>query len=234
MSPRDTQMGGPHRSFPTTVWSDILAAGDPTNPRRREQMDRLLRTYWKPVLAYIQSAWRRDVEDAKDLAQAFFAQLLEKDTISRLTEKGSFRGYLKKALKHFLIDAERADAVRRPPGPVVPVESVALAGPGETPDAAYDRLWFRCVMDAAIDDLRAYLERDGKRIYFDVFRLYCLEGDAESYQDVAAALGLKETDVRNYLTFCRQSLREILRGRIREYVADESEIETELEQILGS
>src|SRR5262245_9712599 len=106
MTDRDTSIGGSRKGFPTTIWSDIIAAGDSSDPQSRDRLDRLLRTYWKPVFAYVRSSWRKPVEDAKDLTQAFFASVLQKGYLSRLDpDRGSFRGYLKKALKHFLIDA---------------------------------------------------------------------------------------------------------------------------------
>jgi hypothetical protein len=97
-----------------------------------------------------------------------------------------------------------------------------------------------------VAELGRKLAADGKQVYFDVFRAYCLEDSQSSrsragepdegptYGDVAARLGIKESDVRNYLTLCRKVLREILRERIREYVSGEDEIDRELGAVLGS
>jgi len=116
--PKETAIGGPDTAFRTTVWSDILAAGDPAHPRSRDLMALLLRTYWKPAYMYVRTMWKANVEDAKDLTQAFFARLLEKDFCARLRpERGSFRGYLKRALKNFLLNARRHDAARAPARP---------------------------------------------------------------------------------------------------------------------
>jgi hypothetical protein len=86
-------------------------------------MNALLRDYWKPVFAYIRAAWRKPVEDARDLTQAFFARLLEKGYLGTLRpDAGSFRGYLKTALRHFLVDAERAADARRPEKPILSLD----------------------------------------------------------------------------------------------------------------
>ncbi len=242
-------MGGARREFPSTLWSEVLEAGDPKSPRRRERLDALVRAYWKPVYAYVRASWGKTVDDAKDLTQAFFAQLLSKDSMSRVRpERGSFRGYLKTALKHFLVDAERAQASRRPERPVFGIEAASVEpAPGETPERAYDREWTRCLFEAAVGDLRGRLAEEGKRAYFECFRLYCLEprGSARpssfvrgvsapgpTYADVARALKLKESDVRNYLSTCRVALREILRARIRETVVDDGDVDAELEAVL--
>jgi RNA polymerase sigma-70 factor (ECF subfamily) len=247
----DTSLGGPARSFPTTAWSDVLAAGDAGRPDRAERLGRLLTHYWKPVYVYIRAAWRKPVEDAKDLTQAFFARLLETDTLARVrADRGSFRAYLKGALKHFLLNANRAEAVRRPASPLVSLDAhleefdrLGPAAPDETPERAYDRQWFRCLVDAALETLRDRLAREGKSVYFDVLRAYVLEPEtppagatgagAPGYRDVAARLGLQESDVRNHLAACRRELREILAGRIREYSDTEADVQDELRLLMS-
>lgn len=253
----DTNIGGSRKAFPSTIWSDILAAADAGSPDARERMDAILRQYWKPVYAYIRASWGKTIEDAKDLAQAFFAHVLQKDYLSRLRpEHGSFRGYLKKALKHFLIDAERAQAARRPDKPVISIEAqpeeLERLGPqssGEAPEAAYDRQWFRTLFDAGVEELRRLLMEDGRAAYWRVFQIYCLEpaqgadrhtavaGEeappGPTYQEVARELGIKETDVRNYLSHCRRALKQILRNRIRDYVASDDDVDRELGEALS-
>ena len=258
MTEKDTWIGGSHRSFPTTIWSDILSAGDPSSPEHKETLDRLLRAYWKPVYAYVRAAWRRSVEDAKDLTQAFFTRMLSKEYVSRLRpERGSFRGYLKRALKHFLIDMERMDAVRRPSKPMFSLdaapgefERLGPAAADEAPDQVYDRTWYRVLFDSSIEQLRRSLQEEDKSVYFEAFRFYCIEPEGvekndrstaflrdgpepgPTYRDVAVKLEIQETDVRNYLTYCRRLLKDILRGRIREYVTSESDVELELEEVM--
>jgi len=203
-------------------------------------MDSLLRSYWKPVFAYVRTSWSKTIEDAKDLTQAFFAYLLRKGYLSHLQAGcGSFRGYLKLALKHFLVDADRAEAARRPEGPLMsldvgPAELDAQA-PDESPERAYDREWFRCVLQDSIGTLRESLTREGKQIYFEVFQSRCLESEsagAPTYEELAARLGLTKTQVRWYLAHCRAALHLILRDRIREYVTSDEEIDREMQEVL--
>lgn len=248
-----TWMGGPDRAFRTTIWSDILAAQDRSNPQWQQKLGGLCQAYWKPVYAYIRVAWNKPVEEAKDLTQAFFARFLEKDYLSRLRpELGSFRGYLKRALQHFLINAKEAALSAQGHRRVFSLDAspdelgtVGVAAPQETPERVYDREWFRCLIHAAIGELRASLKAEGKDIYFEVFRAYCLEPGKEvlheeqdqkpsTYRAIAAGLGLQETDVRNYLSYSRRVLKEIVRARIRDYVANEDEVEGELRQAAGS
>jgi RNA polymerase sigma factor (sigma-70 family) len=238
----DTSIGGPAQAFPSTVWSRLQAAGDPSDPEYRRGMDYLLTSYWKPAFTYIRMAWRKPVEDSKDLTQAFFARLLEKSfVVGFQPERGSFRRYLKQALKYFLINAERDASVRRPEGALLSLEAspeelarITPASPEVTPDAAYDRQWFCDLVDSAIRDLEATLVREGKEAYFRVFRCYLLEdASTETYSQVAARLELRESDVRNYLHYCRSALRQILRDRIREYVESDGDVDRELTGFLN-
>jgi RNA polymerase sigma-70 factor (ECF subfamily) len=178
----DTVIGGPQQDFPSTHWSLVLRAGQKGNPQQQAALGDLIQTYWKPVFAYIRAAWRKTVEDAKDLTQAFFARVLEKEYVERLhPDQGSFRGYLKRALKHFLIDAHRSEEVRRPQGQLFSfeasredLEKIGPTTPEETPDSAFDREWMRAMFRSALEAFRDELVREGKAKYFEVFRLYCL------------------------------------------------------------
>jgi len=233
----DTSIGGPAQQFPSTVWSRLQAAGDPSHPEYRRGLDHLLTSYWKPAFTYIRMAWHKPVEDAKDLSQAFFARLLEKSFVAGFQpERGSFRRYLKQALKYFLINAERDASVRKPEGPLLSLEATSdelarltPASPQETPDEAYDRQWFGDLVESSIRALEAALTADGKEIYVRVFRCYLLDDESlPTYAQVAARLGLRESDVRNYLHYCRSALRQVLRERIREYVESDADVEREL------
>lgn len=238
----ETVMGGSGQTMPATRWTEVLSAASAPGAVRKEALERLVQTYWKPVYAYIRRAWHEDVEDAKDLTQAFFTRLLEKDSLATLRpDHGSFRGYLKVALKHFLLNARDAAARRAPPGGFVnlnpsrqDLEQLAPSDPTESPESALDRRWFLDLLDAAASDLGRQLADAGKASYFEVFRMLVLEPGPEvpTYQAVAARLGLRDSDVRNYLYHCRQAFRDILRRRIRETVGSDAEADQEIGALL--
>ena len=245
----DTTLGGSARSFPTTQWSQILAAQDPSQPGHRDRLDALLRAYWKPAYAFIRVGWRKSNEDAKDLTQAFFARLLQNGRIAAIQSGGGrFRSYLKQSLKNFLIDADRAAEVRKPVEPAFALEGEVDVPTDAAPDRAFDRQWLSCLLDASIARLEIDLRKEGKAAYFDAFRAYLLEpgpergvsvatrsGDLElpTYGTVAKRLGLSESDVRNYLSFCRARLRDLLKDGVRETVDNPADVEEELRALLN-
>jgi RNA polymerase sigma-70 factor (ECF subfamily) len=215
--------------------------------------------YWKPVYAYLRARWRKSVEDAKDLTQAFFTRLLERGALSRpLSRQESFRGFLKTSLRHFVIDEERATQSRRPELPLLSLDRAdrdwgrGLKAPGDdSPERAYDRAWLRCLIEGALEDLEERLVREGKALYLEALRGYVVDGtdsggegdenvgpgaapgNFPTYRQTAQKLGITESDVRNYLSYCRRALREAMRRRIARYVEREKDVEPELREVLG-
>jgi RNA polymerase sigma factor (sigma-70 family) len=226
--------------FPTTIWSDVLAARR-SGPQRDEWLTLLLTRYWPPVYTYVRTAFRAQRDDAEDLTQSFFTHILEADTLERLTpERGSFRGYLKRSLKHFVIDHKRKEAVRQRAMPVVPLDPQLVGSlepsSDETPERAFDRIWGRTVLERGIETLRERLHAQGRGRYFDVFSRYAIDappGVVPTYASVALELNLKESDVRNYLRHCRQRMREIIAAELRDTVHANDDIEVELRAVLA-
>ena len=106
----------PHRPrrFATTRWSLIAAAGQARSPDARRALAALCEAYWYPLYAFVR---RRgySVEDAQDLTQAFFGELLEKDRLRAADrERGRFRSFLLASLENFLANQwRRASAAKR-------------------------------------------------------------------------------------------------------------------------
>lgn len=244
----DTSIGGSRRDFPSTSWNLIRGAGK----AQREHLERLIYLYWKPAYLYLRACGHKSVEDAKDLTQDFFARLVERKDWEKLSpDRGSFRGFLKRSLKNFMIDAARREQARRPAGGLFlfRFEEVRDAHPTVDPENAFDREWVQTVLRESIRDLEIRLKKEGSSNLFDVFRLYCLSedgsgdasettkfimsGDAgKTYAEVAAQLGLRESDVRKRLARCRALLREIVLDRVRDYSASEDEATAEFEKLI--
>src|SRR5579862_3141306 len=93
----ETTIGGEAMEFPATRWTLIQSSRE-NDAARREALDVLLSTYWKPLYFYVRRKGT-SVEAAKDAVQGFFAHLLEQDFLSRPDPtKGKFRSYLRTAI----------------------------------------------------------------------------------------------------------------------------------------
>ena len=65
------------RSFVTTRWTVVLAAGRKDAPEAGAALEQLRRVYWYPLYAYVRRLGH-SCHDAQDLTQEFFARLLAK------------------------------------------------------------------------------------------------------------------------------------------------------------
>jgi DNA-directed RNA polymerase specialized sigma24 family protein len=138
------------RWFATTHWSVVMTAKQGVPSEAAVALEKLCRTYWPPLYAYI----RRDGQnatEAQDLTQEFFARLSARDYLQHLHhQNGKFRSFLLAYLKTFLSEQRRkAGAQKRGGGQ----EFVLLDTPvGEegyllepvdelTPDEVFERRW---------------------------------------------------------------------------------------------
>src|SRR5207249_323314 len=88
-------------NFASTRWS-LVAAAAKQSPEALEALATLCQVYWYPLYAYARRQVA-NVEDAQDLTQEFFAQLLEKDYFQAADpQRGKFRSFLLTAFKRFM------------------------------------------------------------------------------------------------------------------------------------
>jgi hypothetical protein len=91
-----------NRVFATTRWSVVVSAGCNSSLDSKRALETLCEAYWYPFYAYVRRRVQ-DVNEAQDLTQGFFAELLEKNCVSSATpDRGRFRAFLLTAFKHFL------------------------------------------------------------------------------------------------------------------------------------
>lgn len=210
--------------FPETRWSKLLELKDPA--LQAERLEALARAYWAPAYHYIRAL--RPHAEAEDLTQQFFAMLLERRDLEKLSpERGSFRGFLKTALKHFVLSAERS---RRPLArPFAFAEAEARWSPGLAPEDAFDRAWAQGVMLEAVRRLGTEVDP----LRFSLFRELGLGERELSYEEAGRERGWSADDVRNRLREMRARLREILRELLSDYLAPGEDLEAELRFILA-
>lgn len=237
----DTSLGGQGAAFPSTRWTAILHAQDRHEPGYRENLDYLIRLYWKPVYRFVRVDWAKSNEDAKDLTQDFFAGLIARESLKDVSpDKGRFRAFLKAALKNFLMQHKR-DAGRQKRGGSAQIMALDWSevelgdSRSETPDEAFDREWAHSVLDSSLARLKERLSAEGKTVYFELFqKFYFGAGEQLSYERLAAEYTLSKFDVGNYLKAARQKFREVALELIGEYVSGEDEREREFQELFGS
>ena len=128
--------------FATTHWSVVLAAGESESPEAAAALEKLCRTYWRPVYIYVRRRSHPPAE-AEDLTQAFFAHFLERKLLTVVDrQRGRFRTFVLHACEYFLAKQWR-DATRLKRGGVQKVISLDAAAADSKSGGANDSRFAR-------------------------------------------------------------------------------------------
>ena len=231
-----------HAIFSTTNWSVVLEAQG-QSPAAQEALEKLCRTYWRPVYSFI----RREgtgPEEAEDLTQSFFALLLQRRNFEDVRkEKGRLRSYLLKSLKHFLVsEHRRAVTLKRGKGQQpVPLDDLGDAERSDmepadhlTAERVYERRWALTLMDQVLRRLKNEYDTAGNTELFDSLKqLLADEAEAPSRAEIALRLGMTENAVRQALHRLRHRYQLLLREEISHTVAIASDVEDELRHLIA-
>jgi RNA polymerase sigma-70 factor (ECF subfamily) len=173
----------------------VLAAREGPTPESRRALAGLCETYWYPLYAFNR---RRGAgrDEALDLTQGFFAQLLEHRYLEDLRPgAGKFRSFLLSSLKHYVSD-ERARASAQKRGGHGALISLDSEGAEEryrheprddrTPERAYERAWAWTVLDRVSRVLESEFDAAGKGRLFALLSPSLTGGEpARSHRETA-------------------------------------------------
>jgi RNA polymerase sigma factor (sigma-70 family) len=241
----DTAIGGGKRAFQSTLWTVVLAAKNPEAPDRREALQRLIETYWKPVYLFIRRRGN-DRETSKDLAQGFFTALLERSFLQYVQrDRGRFRTFLLTALEHYMADEhDRAQALKRGGGRAAfsldfaSAETEISREPAspETLDGIFRRDWALKVMSQALQNVKREFAVSGRAEEFEALRLHLsfTAKEAPSYAEVARMLGVSEGDVRNRIHRTRARYKDAILEVIRSYTETDDDAREELRDLMSA
>jgi DNA-directed RNA polymerase specialized sigma24 family protein len=229
-------------AFTTTHWSVVLEAQG-ESPAAQEALEKLCRTYWRPIFAFLRRQGFR-AEEAEDITQGFFAQLLERRKFSALRkEKGRLRSFLLGALKYFLAnERRRAMAIKRGKGPrLIPLEELRAGERIEmepadpvTAEMIYERRWALTVLEQVLERLKNEYRTAGNAALFDSLKqLLPDEPGSPSQLEIAAQLAMTENALRQAFYRFRQRYQSLLREEIAHTVATPGDIEDELRHLIA-
>ncbi len=229
--------------FATTHWSVVLAAGLGDTPQSAAAREKLCRTYWYPLYAYVR---RRGYspEDAQDLTQEFLARFLSGQSISRADQRrGRFRSYLLGAFNHFLSDeCDRSHRIKRG-GQVCQIPMDAVSGEARyalepaderSPDWLFERRWALALLDGVYRQLQQEYEATGKERLFARLSGFLTGGvEEESYRLKAEELGMTEGAARVAVHRLRQRYGELFRQAVADTVEHPEEIADEMRHLVS-
>ena len=224
--------------FATTHWSVVLNAADQQSPQAGAALERLCRTYWYPLYAYLRRRGNGH-EDAQDLTQGFLMQLLERKSFARVSpDRGRFRSFLLASLNYYLADQrDRTMAAKRGGGRAdlsldasAAVERYQLEpADDESPERVFERRWALTLLDQVLKRLEQEFEQAGKTGLFEGLQRFLVAGRGEAdYRGAATALGMSVEAVKKAAQRMRQRYYELFREEIAHTVANPGEVEDEL------
>lgn len=240
---QDRGLPSGRNSFATTHWSVVLTAGGESSPAAQEALEKLCRTYWYPLYAYLR---RRGFspESAADLTQSCFEQLLSGEFFRRARpEKGKFRSYLLGALNRVVRDeSQRQQRQKRGGGCLIfSLDAIEAEGryrrePADPlePESAFLRRWAMTVLKQAFMRLEAECLSEGKETQFQRLEGYLVgEKSGGSYAVAAQDLHMSEAAVKMAVMRMRGRCRELLREIISETVSTPAEVDDEFQALLS-
>jgi RNA polymerase sigma-70 factor (ECF subfamily) len=231
-------------SFPTTHWSVLMEAQGPTLTVQAA-MDKLCRTYWRPVYGYLRQQGVGP-EQAKDFTHGFFALLLEHRDLDALRkEKGRLRSYLLGSVKHFLTNVRyRAMAIERGKGrQLIPLDALWDRDHVNIPqmdkltaDQIYECHWALTVLNHVLARLETEYRVTGPaaaRLFERLQKSLTNQAGRHSAASTADGFKLTENAMKEPFHQLRRRYRQFLREEIAQTVAAPGDIEDELRHLIA-
>src|SRR5262245_50158357 len=218
-------------NFPPTRWSVIEATRSDDSAERTRALDTLCVAYWKPVFKYLRLKFSTPTDEAQDLTQGFFAELLERDLLSRFDPARSrLRTFIRLCADSFVLNEIKHAGRQKRGGDAIHLALDFSAAESEldkqTIDPAsiastekfeefFEKEWIRSLFSSSVEDLRQFCDARGKQTAFALFESYDLADHDASYAQLAEAHGISGTDVTNHLAWARREFRRFARERLR-------------------
>jgi RNA polymerase sigma factor (sigma-70 family) len=216
--------------LPTTLWSQVLAAGRGASGALEE----LARRYLSAVYGFVRASGYT-TEDAEDLTHEFFVSLLESKALEQADpSRGRFRAYLYGCLRHFMANEARARKRLKRGGGLERVsleaaERTLTLHPSQDPRRHFDRQWAVETLSRAVDSLQRELSPTAAQVFS------LAHGAAPpSHKEIAARLEMSEDAVAAALYRARRKLRERLLEEVRATVGDDGDVEEELRALFAA
>jgi RNA polymerase sigma factor (sigma-70 family) len=228
--------------FPTTQWSLVLAIKGADALRCSEALGALCEAYWYPLYAFARRRGHPH-DEASDLTQAFFLQLIEKNILQHADAAlGRLRSFLLTSFKNFLANVHDHGRALKRGGrwrqvefdPAVLADRYDRARPDAgDPERMYQRQWALTVLARAMDALKVQEAARGRRREFEQLSALLIgEAPQYGYRHAAAALGKSEGAVRVELHRLRKRFSTRLRQEVAATVASTGDVDEELRVLL--
>lgn len=236
----DTAMGA---QFAATSWTNVIAAQQTGSPEAAVALEKLCRTYWYPLYAYLRRKGN-DPHRAQDLTQEFLYRLIKENYLGAADRRrGKFRSFLLAALNHFVSNQRDYERAVKRGGRVNFVslddtesETRFLREPAsdQSPEKIFERNWFLALFDEALARLRDEQAVAGKAATFDQLKQFVIEeAEAGDYRAVAENVNMTPNAVAVTVHRLRERYKKLVHEEVVRTVADPAELEDELHRFFA-
>ena len=228
--------------FATTHWSVVLAAATHHDTARaRDALARLCQIYWYPLYDYVRRRGH-SAHDAQDLTQAFFAQLLARQSLATAEpERGRFRSFLLAVMNHFLANEwKKGMAQKRGAGGQNLSLDWALAeqrfdlepATYAAPDKLFEKQWALTLLAEVLNRLEGEYQAEGKTDLFAALKPTLMGArESQPYAELAGKLGLNESAIKVAVHRLRKRYRELIHAEIANTLDNPGEVEAEMRHL---
>lgn len=241
-----TRIGKNEGCLPTTPWTLIGEVQVEDDARNRLLIAELVKDYWKPVYCYLRRKGY-DNEDAKDLTQGFFQEVvLGRELIRRADPaRGRFRTLILTALDHYLANIHRGQTAwkRIPPDRLIALEQIdggdlPEPAPTLTHEESFNYAWVAKLLDRVLREVAAQCRSRGMAVHWSLFdervlRPIMEDRDPPPLATLCSRYGIAEaTRASNMIFAVKRRLQSALKRQVRQSVACDEQIGEEMAALM--
>jgi RNA polymerase sigma factor (sigma-70 family) len=205
--------------FKSTVWEEI----DRARARDPEAYLQFVNKYRPAVVSFLRAQGYRS-EDAEDLAQEAFLDIVRYDVLSKVDRsKGKFRNLiLAVTTKIALKERRRRHALKRG-GEQTTISLDETPVPIPEPSRDFDRIWVQQLVALAMRQLSAENP--------NYYRALALFLDGRSQKDIAREMGKSPAEANNYVHRAKAWVTRNVLRLISEYCTNDTEFQAEVDHL---
>jgi RNA polymerase sigma-70 factor (ECF subfamily) len=229
--------------FYTTVWVNVMKAGQDDPVLAKAGMEYLYQVYKRPIHKFVCRQYHCNDHEAEELTQGFFTHLIEKATVKRANrDKGKFRNFLLGALKLYRAGERDRMLAEKRGGKcqftfLDETDAPQISG-HEAPvpwlaDKEFNRDWALALIERAREQYRAKYIKEGKSVLFSTMEPAVLREDVKDlYAQWAASLEMSQEAVEVAFHRLRRRFGAALRHEVAQTVSNQEDIEEELRGLI--
>ncbi|MFC1603943.1 RNA polymerase sigma factor [Planctomycetota bacterium] len=240
-----TDIGGTGASFLTTQWSFVEKVGSDQDIDKKALIGLLLERYWKPVYCYLRR-YGYNNEDAKDLTQGFFQEIVLGHHLIETADKskGRFRSYLLVSLDRYLIKVRQKQQAQKriPKDKLIPLNimndvDIPSFVSELNPEESFNYAWISTLLEEVLNQVESECHRDDLSTHWYLFRDRILEpilsvSNPPSLEMLCSRYQVENASkASNMIITVKRRFSSVLQKYLRFLVASDEQVREELEEI---